>query len=332
MDGALLANPTILGGSGAVYSRQTHHLDRLLQHQGEPMIRSILCAVDRSVSSLQAFDYAMALARWQGARLTLLEVIEAPALPNVSRAPKVDRVPTETREALEGDLKLVLASRGTSDVKAEIFMREGNVVQEILAQAKASRSDLVVIGTHGRGGVQSLVLGSVAEKVLRLATCPVLTVRRGVSPPRRRRPPFETILCPTDFSVAANKAVAYAKRLAKEADAKLILMNALDWPFGDAVTSGPVVELRKGIESNARETLARLLPRAGSDGPRTQAVVTSGKAGAEIVMLARARSVDLIVMGVSGSGAWDEALLGSTTHHVIRRGAWPVLTVRAVKR
>ena len=133
-------------------------------------------------------------------------------------------------------------------------MRKGKVVQEILAQAKTSRSDLVVIGSHGRGGVQRLVLGSVAEKVLRLATCPVLTVRRGVRLARRSRSPFETILCPTDFSAAANKAVEYAKRLAQEADAKLILMSAVEWPFGEAVMSGAVAELRKSIESNAQRS------------------------------------------------------------------------------
>src|SRR6185312_8336168 len=286
------------------------------------MIKNILCAVDRSPDSLQAFGYAIALARWQGARLNLLEVIETAVPPGVSRAPKDDAVPYETRAALERDLRRVLTARRVSDLKVEIFMRKGNVVQEILAQAKASRPDLVVIGSHGRAGVQRLVLGSVAEKVLRLATCPVLTVRCGVRLARRSRSPFATILCPTDFSAAANKAVAYAKRLAKEADDKLIVMSAVDWPFGDAVSSGPAAELRKSIESNARETLARLLP--GSDGPRAQAVVAIGKASAEIVALARSRSVDLIVMGVSGSGALDEVLLGSTTHDVISRGAWPV--------
>ncbi|HEU4686822.1 MAG TPA: universal stress protein, partial [Vicinamibacterales bacterium] len=149
-------------------------------------------------------------------------------------------------------------------------MRKGKVVQEILAQAKAKRSDLIVIGTHGRGGVQRLVLGSVAEKLLRLATCPVLTVRRGVRLARRSRSPFETILCPTDFSASANRAVAYAKRLAQEADAKLILMSAVEWPFSEAVMAGAFVELEKSIESNAREALARLLPRPASAGPRAQ--------------------------------------------------------------
>jgi nucleotide-binding universal stress UspA family protein len=295
------------------------------------MIKKILCAIDRSPSSLQAFGYAIALARWQSARLNLLEVIEEAPPPGVSRAPRIG-VPAETRTALERDLRQILTARRASDVKVKIFMRKGNVVQEILAQAKTSRSDLIVIGSHGRGGVQRLVLGSVAEKVLRLATCPVLTVRRGVRRVRRSRSPFETILCPTDFSTAANRAVAYAKRLAQEADAKLILMSAVEWPFGEAVMSGALAKLRKSIESNARETLTRLLPRSASHGPPAQAIVAIGKASDAIVNVARTRSVDLIVMGVSGRGALDVALLGSTTHHVIREGTWPVLTVRTTNR
>jgi nucleotide-binding universal stress UspA family protein len=292
------------------------------------MIKNILCPIDRSPSSLQALGYAIALARWQSARLNLLEVIEEIPPPGVSRVPKRDGVPKEARTALERDLRRVLTARRCSDVKVEISMRKGNVVQEILAQAKTSRSDLVVVGSHGRGGVQRLVLGSVAEKVLRLATCPVLTVRSGVRLVRRSQSPFETILCPTDFSAAANKAVAYAKRLAQEADATLILMSAVEWPFDEAVMSGAVAELRKRIESNAREALTRLLPRPASNGRRAEAIVAIGKASAAIVKVARARSVDLVVMGVSGRGALDVALLGSTTHHVIREGAWPVLTVR----
>ena len=295
------------------------------------MIKNILCSVDRSPSSLQAFSYAIALARWQGARLNLLEVIEAARPAGSSRVPEDDNVPEDMRAALERDLRRVLTARRASDVRVKIIMRKGNVVQEILAEAKASRADLVVIGSHGRGGVQRLVLGSVAEKVLRLATCPVLTVRSGVRVTSRSRSP-RTILCATDFSATANRGVAYAKRLAKEANARLVVMHAVEWPFGDAMTSGPVGELRRSIESSARDKLARLLPRSSSDGRGAQAVVTLGKASADIVKLARARSVDLIVIGVSGRGAVDVAVLGSTTHHVIREGTCPVLTVRTITR
>ena len=114
------------------------------------MIKKILCAIDRSPSSLQAFGYALALARWQSARLNLLEVIEEAPPPGVNRAPTSDGVPNETRTTLERDLRRVLTARRASDVKVEISLRNGNVVQEILAQAKTSRSDLVVIGSHGR--------------------------------------------------------------------------------------------------------------------------------------------------------------------------------------
>ena len=292
------------------------------------MIKNILCPVDRSPSSLEAFTYAIALARWQGARLNLLEVIEAALPPGGSRVAEDNSVPTDTLTALERDLRRDLTASRASDVRVKIFMRRGKVVQEILAQAQASRADLVVIGSHGRGGVQRLVLGSVAEKVLRLATCPVLTIRSGATVARRSRPPFGTLLCATDFSAAANKAVAYARRLAKEANAKLVVMHAIEWPFEEAVTSGAVAELRKSIESSARDKLARLLPRSSSDGSGAQAVLTLGKASAAIIKVARARSVDLIVIGVSGRGATDVALLGSTTHQVIREGTRPVLTVR----
>jgi len=83
------------------------------------MIKNILCAIDRSPSSLQAFGYAIALARWQHARLNLLEVIETAVPPGVSRAPKDDAVPYETRAALERDLRRVLTARRASDVKVE---------------------------------------------------------------------------------------------------------------------------------------------------------------------------------------------------------------------
>jgi nucleotide-binding universal stress UspA family protein len=296
------------------------------------MLKNILCPVDRSPSSLEAITYAIALARWQGARLHLLEVVESAAAASGRRAPEDDSVLNDTRAALERDLRRVLTARRAADVKVTIHMRTGNVVQEILAQARESRADLVLIGSHGRGGVQRLVLGSVAEKVLRLATCPVLVVRSGSTVARRSRSFFGTILCATDFSPAANRAVTYATRLAKEAGARLIVMHAVEWPFEDALTSGAVAELRQRLEASAHDTLIRLLRRSGAEDPEAHAVVTVGKASTAIITVARARSADLIVMGVSGRGATDVALLGSTTHQVIREGTKPVLTVRTVAR
>ena len=135
---------------------------------------------------------------------------------------------------------------------------------------------------------------------------------------------------PTRLSTLALPAGGCAD--SEESDAKLIVLNAIEWPFDKVATAGPLAVLRKSTELSVREALDRLLPRSSSRDRRGQVVVSMGKASAAIVKLARARSVDLIVMGVSGSGALDEVLLGSTTHDVISRGAWPVLTVRGVKR
>jgi nucleotide-binding universal stress UspA family protein len=108
----------------------------------------------------------------------------------------------------------------------------------------------------------------------------------------------------------------------------LIVMSAVEWPFGAGAGFGSVSALQERLEEDARKALRRLLPPPDPERPAAQAFVVPGKAGNAIVTLARARAVDLIVMGVSGRrGALDIALLGSTTHHMIRQGAWPVLTV-----
>jgi nucleotide-binding universal stress UspA family protein len=104
-------------------------------------------------------------------------------------------------------------------------------------------------------------------------------------------------------------------------------MSAVEWPFGVPVTSGPIAELQEELETNARKAITLQLPKPRAGQPAAKAIVVHGKASTAIVKLARARSADLIVMGVSGRGAVDVVLLGSTTHHVIRRGEWPVLTV-----
>jgi len=291
------------------------------------MVKNILCPIDRSPSSLQAFDYAIAIARWREAQLILLEVIDTTVRPGAPRSAKASRVSKETRTALETDLNRVLAARRASDVRIQIVLREGNVVKEILAQARTSRSDLIVIGSHGSKGVQRPI-GSIAERVLRVAHCPVLTVRRGVRQSHRHAPPFVTILCPTDFSAAADRALACAKRIAKLADATLIAMNVVELPLRRPMAPRSGARITTGIGAVKEQRLARLLARGASTNPRIQALVAIGRVGPEIVAHGLKREVDLVVMGISGRNEPGTPALGSATHHVVRKGACPVLTVR----
>jgi nucleotide-binding universal stress UspA family protein len=289
----------------------------------------ILCPVDMSDTSRRAFAQASALSREYGAKIAVLEVVEV-ALPPMSSGPALYALDAVTRRALLEELDRLVEPARTAGVAVEVRVREGHAVREILREAEATPTDLIVMGTHGRGGFERLVLGSVTEKVLRRATCPVWTV-----PPRERVPSapegLRTILCATDFSEPAARAVEYACSLAARTRSRLILVHAIDWPFGElpaGVPASALAALRQSLEANARERLGQAAPGEAGPGSRLDRLVTSGKPAHDIVRLATEHAVDLIVLGVRGRGAIDLALLGSTTHYVIREAPCSVLTIR----
>ncbi|MFC1889388.1 universal stress protein [Thermodesulfobacteriota bacterium] len=135
-------------------------------------IEKILCATDFSTSAERAFQYALTLADRYGATVELLHVTEVSAYAE-------DNV-GEAENSYEGRLRArldeIVASTDT-DVSIETRMAAGVPYAEIINRAKAMPADLIVIGTHGRTGMKHLLIGSVAEKVVRTASCPVLSVR-----------------------------------------------------------------------------------------------------------------------------------------------------------
>jgi universal stress protein A len=133
-------------------------------------IKHILCPVDFSTSGDFAFDYACAVAARHDASVELLHVAEASAY--AEDEPPKDHPSFE--ETLRNRLRKMAAS---STVPVEINLLSGIPYIEIINRATALRADLIVIGTHGRTGMKHLLIGSVAERVVRTAPCPVLTVR-----------------------------------------------------------------------------------------------------------------------------------------------------------
>lgn len=138
-----------------------------------------LVPIDFSEYSLHALDYAIALAGKLYARLTLLHVIQS--LP-VGGADMGVTLPYAYIENLEEDLRRSLESyreRITAKgLLSEVVIVHGVPFQEIIETARARQVDLIIMGTHGRTGILHVLLGSVAEKVVRLAPCPVLVTRR----------------------------------------------------------------------------------------------------------------------------------------------------------
>ena len=299
-------------------------------------IRRILCPIDFSDHSRRALDHAVAIATWFESTVTVLNVYPVvPAASNALGAASLTvSLPTpQDREALLASMRGFTAAI-ESDVPFRFEIAEGNPASEIVERASAIPSDVIVMGTHGRSGLEHLVLGSVTEKVIRKARCPVLTVPRGMTdavpaPPVR----FKRILCATDFSEASIRALDYAMTLAQEADAHVTAMHVVE------VTPAPQSDVENALESKmlGAYVAAAAADRAGRlkglipDTVHTYCTVETklaiGKAYREILRVASEQRTELIVLGAHGRTI-SELLFGSTAHQVVRQARSPVLTIR----
>lgn len=296
-------------------------------------INRILCAIDFSDFSLDALRHALMLSQWYSAQLTLfhayqssqpLEVSEALGAIPVFVEADANTVAEEVRRFCEP----VLAASGQS---VEVVVRPGDAAREIRHEAERLPADLLVIGTHGRSGFERLFLGSVTEKVLRSTPVPVLTIPPPVQEPGA--PLLKTILCPLEFSDASTRALEYALSLAQEADARLILLHVIEdlaaHAGAEAVAHLRLPELYERLEADTVIRLRGAVPEEARVWCRPDERIVRGRAYQEILKTVRDERVDLVVMGVQGTGALHRLMFGSTTHHVIREAGCPVLTLHA---
>lgn len=293
-------------------------------------VTRILCPVDFSEFSRHALDSAVAIARQQRAAVTVLYVLPPPqsVYPPIGPAAYVPYVyTTEDMQEFQQTLERFVAA---VDYPVTAVAVEALVVPEILKRAADLAADLIVMGTHGRSGFDRLLLGSVAERVLVKATCPVLTVPRraaDVAPTPERL--FQNVLCPIDFSPSSLAALAYAGGLAR-GGAKLRVLHVVErlpsWQLVPAMATGapddPLVVMQQ-----ARQRVHSVLPARLPPANPAQEIVAEGDAGDEILKVAADTRADVIVMGAHAAHA---GLLGfgSTTHDVLRAATCPVLSIR----
>lgn len=287
-------------------------------------IERIVCPVDFSEFSKKAFDYAVSFATHYKAKLYVQHVIEpVTALFTYENLPGWREVYAEFRAGAEEAMEKLIASRAAQQVRPETALHIGDPADTVLKFAQKEAVDLIVMGTHGRRGLDHLVTGSVTERVLRKSDCPVLAVRKPahdfVSRELGQEPEIKRILLATDFSDHAHRAFGYALSLATEYHAELTLLHVLE-----AVPRG--TELECETARLARE-LEAPLPSDARNGCTVKSIVRLGKPYWQIIQLATEAQTDLIVMGVRGRGALDMAVFGSTTHRVLQLGSCPVLSV-----
>ena len=143
-------------------------------------IRRVLYATEFSGASRRAFKTAVTLARSTGATLTILNVL-TPVLPAVPQqfidAVVLDQLEKQTQRWTARELHKLADKARAAGITAKTGLRSGDPVDQIIRTARRERTDLIVVGTHGRHGLPKLFVGSVAERIVATAPCPVVTVR-----------------------------------------------------------------------------------------------------------------------------------------------------------
>ena len=293
-------------------------------------IKQILCPIDFSDTSRHALNHAIEIARWFHAKIVAVYVMN-PLLrvdPPLLFAESPSRTAKDEEQTARDELSQWLAPVAAG-LETEVLLDEGPPAGRILERTTALHADLIVMGTHGRGGFDRLILGSVAEKVLRKAACPVLTV----PPPAivATKLPYARLLCPVDFSESSVSALEFAFSIAQESDARLTILHVLEWPSEDELTGqqANTPEFRRSVEEQARGSLDGLVPAEVRVWCKPETKIARGKPYREILETAEQQKSDLIVMGVRGRNAIDLLLFGSTTNHVVRGAPCPVLTLRS---
>lgn len=290
-------------------------------------IERILWPTDFSQGASRAFPHAAALTDWHDAQLSVLNVREGgestrddmTAQFPISKGELANLVDVSGAPAQPFNLDELDLTQEQVDAEAP--------AEAIVSYAEEHDIDLIVLGTHGRRGLRRLLIGSVAEEVLRRASCPVLTVRAGEQTANAWN--VRNVLAPVDFSEASKTAVQHAKELALTYGAQITLLHAVEevlYPsaYGMEMSGLPGAEVVERVE-NSLATLAR--DEIGYEHVVVDTVV--GHAPSGILDYADENEVDLIVIATHGRSGLERLLLGSVTERVVRRASVPVFVVKS---
>lgn len=292
-------------------------------------IRRVLFPTDLTEGARRAFPQAAFLADWHDAELHIL---------NVTGRHRHDYGETKGGFPVPLDTLTEWLRRPAQSVKGadwtdlsslpieQTQVGSASPAECIVAYADEQDIDLVVMGTHGRRGVDRMLYGSVTEKVVRQGPCPVFTVRTDadVAPAQAVR----RVLVPVDFSEASDAAIQHAKEIAQTYGAEIDLLHVVEEPFyppayGPDVSRFPTQDVVKRVEAQLAE-MAR--EKIGYEHVMVSA--TTGTPSNAILEYMDENDVDLVVMATHGRTGLDRVLLGSVTERVLRQSPTPIFVVK----
>jgi nucleotide-binding universal stress UspA family protein len=293
-------------------------------------IKLVLCPIDFSEFSVSAYRHALSVAEHYQAKLVAQHVVELwrhPAAEFAASAGLYEEYSQALRESAKKQLQEFVENHTHDEIQPERVVHVGVAADSILLFAQLQKADVIVMGTHGRRGFDRLMLGSVTDRVMRTAPCPVLAASKplpgsvAAGEERGHVHHLSRILFCADFSENSERALQYAISARAEYDAELTLLHVLE-----GVPTPAKTEQAMAV---AAERLDKLIPPDERKNLKIKTAVRVGKTYAQIIQLALEAQIDLVAMGVRGRGALDVAVFGSTTYRVMQLGSFPVLAVRS---
>lgn len=292
-------------------------------------VQRILFPSDFSERAAAAWPYAAGLAREGGAELHVLHVVAPPLFGNtpdgavLAPAALVDDLLAEAQAAVD---ELASSTRALG-VETRTSTRVGDPASEIIGYAREQGVGLIVMSTTGRTGLAHVLMGSVAERVVRHAACPVLTIRHdGSAAPSRLTtgglPRLRRILVPLDGSPLAEAVLPDIVRLAKRHGAELTLLRVA---HAHALREADLAKAQVRVVQEAETYLAGVERRLAAEKVSASSVVRYGGTPEEILDYIRVRRADLVAMSTHGRTGLTHLVLGSVAEQVLRASPVPVL-------
>jgi nucleotide-binding universal stress UspA family protein len=297
-------------------------------------IERILFPTDFSDGSERALDAALALAGEFDAELHMLHAVVLHADdPNdpAHHFPDADAIRSRLEQTAESRMASGIAGRPATGVRVSRHQRRGMAAAPVILEvADELDADLIVMSTHGRRGLQNLLLGSVTEEVLRLAECPVLTIRAAAD--SAVFPAAAPILVPVDFSEYSRQALTLARELARRFDSRIQVLHVFERPIHPEIYLGGMPldspDFRT-VETSLREALETFVRETPGPDVDIERFVLEGRAVPAILEFGEEHGAGMIVIASHGLSGLAHVLLGSVTEKIVRRAECPVLTARA---
>jgi len=276
--------------------------------------KNILFLTDFSEASEGALAYALGFARHYKAQLFPAHACDPVVLSETSSPDVIDEVVASSRQKLETLIK-------DKDVVTHPLFVHGSVEAALPRWVNENGIDLIIIGTHGRRGMQRFVLGSTAELIFRHASCPVLTVGPHVTFRPFHGFTADTIMFPTDLGPHADFAASYAFSFARETRGHLLMMHV--------VTQDEAFQHNENqLVADATRKLTNILPNDAKDFCQPEIIVEVGNPDLEVLGYAERERPDLIVLGLPHDKKFSNHLGAGVTYRLVSSAPCPVLTVR----